>query len=45
MADAARRGRDLQDIEALCDRVVVIDRGTSVYDGSLAGLRTPRAAR
>ena len=29
---------DLQDIEALCDRVIVIDRGTSVYDGSLAGL-------
>ena len=29
---------DLQDIEALCDRVVVIDHGTAVYDGSLAGL-------
>jgi len=29
---------DLQDIEALCDRVIVIDHGTSVYDGSLAGL-------
>jgi len=29
---------DLQDIEALCRRVIVIDRGTSVYDGSLAGL-------
>jgi ABC-2 type transport system ATP-binding protein len=29
---------DLQDIEALCDRVVVIDHGTSVYDGTLAGL-------
>ncbi len=29
---------DLQDIEALCDRVLVIDHGTSVYDGSLAGL-------
>jgi len=29
---------DLQDIEALCDRVIVIDDGTSVYDGSLAGL-------
>ena len=28
---------DLQDIEALCDRVIVIDHGTSVYDGSLAG--------
>ena len=29
---------DLQDIEALCQRVIVIDHGTSVYDGSLAGL-------
>ena len=29
---------DLQDIEALCRRVVVIDHGTSVYDGPLAGL-------
>ncbi|MBC2934952.1 ATP-binding cassette domain-containing protein [Nocardioides sp. zg-1228] len=29
---------DLQDIEALCGRVIVIDDGTSVYDGSLAGL-------
>lgn len=29
---------DLQDIEALCDRVIVIDHGTSVYDGSLDGL-------
>jgi ABC-2 type transport system ATP-binding protein len=29
---------DLQDIEALCDRVIVIDHGTAVYDGSLAGL-------
>ena len=29
---------DLQDIEALCDRVVVIDHGTAVFDGSLAGL-------
>lgn len=29
---------DLQDIEALCDRVIVIDRGTSVYDGPLVGL-------
>src|SRR5215218_10793827 len=26
---------DLQDIEALCDRVIVIDRGTSVFDGPL----------
>ncbi len=29
---------DLQDIEALCDRVIVIDRGTSVFDGPLAAL-------
>jgi ABC-2 type transport system ATP-binding protein len=29
---------DLQDIEALCDRVIVIDHGTTVYDGTLAGL-------
>src|SRR5690242_15338577 len=29
---------DLQDIEALCDRVVVIDHGTSVFDGPLATL-------
>lgn len=31
---------DLQDIEALCERVIVIDHGTSVYDGTLAGLHT-----
>jgi ABC-2 type transport system ATP-binding protein len=29
---------DLQDIEALCDRVIVIDHGTSVFDGALADL-------
>ncbi|QBR91109.1 ABC transporter ATP-binding protein [Nocardioides euryhalodurans] len=29
---------DLADVEALCDRVIVIDHGTSVYDGSLTGL-------
>jgi ABC-2 type transport system ATP-binding protein len=29
---------DLQDIEALCDRVIVIDNGTAVFDGTLAGL-------
>lgn len=29
---------DLQDIEALCDRVVVIDHGTKVFDGTLAQL-------
>jgi ABC-2 type transport system ATP-binding protein len=26
---------DLQDIEALCDRVIVIDHGTAVFDGRL----------
>ena len=36
---------DLQDIEALCDRVVVIDHGTLVYDGPLAGLRASGGAR
>jgi ABC-2 type transport system ATP-binding protein len=29
---------DLQDIEALCRRVIVIDHGTAVFDGSLPGL-------
>ena len=29
---------DLQDIEALCDRVIVIDHGTKVFDGALAEL-------
>jgi ABC-2 type transport system ATP-binding protein len=29
---------DLQDIEALCRRVIVIDHGTTVYDGPLTGL-------
>jgi ABC-2 type transport system ATP-binding protein len=30
---------DLQDIEQLCGRVMVIDHGRLVYDGSTAGLR------
>ena len=30
---------DLQDIEALCDRVIVIDHGTAVFDGALTGLQ------
>jgi ABC-2 type transport system ATP-binding protein len=30
---------DLQDIEALCDRVIVIDRGTAVFDGPLDDLQ------
>jgi ABC-2 type transport system ATP-binding protein len=29
---------DLQDIVALCDRVIVIDHGTAVFDGELAAL-------
>jgi ABC-2 type transport system ATP-binding protein len=29
---------DLQDIEALCRRVIVIDHGTAVFDGPLSGL-------
>ena len=29
---------DLQDVEALCDRVLVIDHGTLAFDGPLAGL-------
>ena len=29
---------DLQDIEALCDRVIVIDHGTCVFDGELSDL-------
>ncbi|GGR39339.1 ABC-2 type transport system ATP-binding protein [Nocardioides luteus] len=31
---------DLGDIEALCDRVIVIDDGTAVFDGPLPSLRT-----
>ncbi|MFG3097074.1 ATP-binding cassette domain-containing protein [Streptomyces sp. NPDC048202] len=31
---------DLQDIEQLCSRVMVIDHGRLVYDGSLTGLHT-----
>ncbi len=30
---------DLDDIEELCERVVLIDRGQVLYDGPLAGLR------
>lgn len=36
---------DLQDIEALCDRVIVIDHGTAVFDGPLAGLHTHGESR
>ncbi len=35
---------DLQDIEQLCSRVMVIDHGSLVYDGSLAGLHTVGAS-
>jgi ABC-2 type transport system ATP-binding protein len=31
---------DLDDIEELCRRVILIDRGQVLYDGDLAGLRT-----
>ncbi|KQY64401.1 ABC transporter ATP-binding protein [Nocardioides sp. Root140] len=36
---------DLQDIEALCDRVIVIDHGTAVFDVSLAGLHQRGGSR
>jgi ABC-2 type transport system ATP-binding protein len=35
---------DLQDIEQLCSRVMVIDHGSLVYDGSLPGLHTQGAS-
>jgi ABC-2 type transport system ATP-binding protein len=35
---------DLDDIEALCSRVMVIDHGRMVYDGTLAGLRASQGA-
>ena len=30
---------DMNDIEALCDRVVIIDKGAIIYDGSVESLR------
>jgi len=36
---------DLQDIEALCDRVIVIDRGTRVFDGTLESLHRSGGSR
>jgi ABC-2 type transport system ATP-binding protein len=36
---------DLQDIEALCRRVIVIDHGTTVYDGPLTGLHQQGGSR
>lgn len=35
---------DLDDIEALCTRVMVIDHGHKVYDGTLEGLRASQGA-
>ena len=35
---------DLQDIEQLCSRVMVIDHGSLVYDGSLAALHSQGAS-
>ena len=36
---------DMGDIERLCDRVLVVDRGRLVYDGSLPGLAAQVGAR
>ncbi|ANY07292.1 ABC transporter ATP-binding protein [Pseudonocardia sp. HH130630-07] len=37
---------DMDDVERLCDRVLVLDRGRTLYDGALSGLsRTVRAER
>jgi len=36
---------DMQDIEALCDRVVVIDHGRIMHDGALAGFKARYAGR
>lgn len=33
----------MQDVEALCDRVIVIDHGSVAYDGTLADLKTKYA--
>ena len=30
---------DMQDIEKVCDRLIIIDEGTKVYDGELMGIR------
>ena len=35
---------DLDDIEALCSRVMVIDHGHQIYDGTLTGLRASQSA-
>ena len=36
---------DMQDIEALCQRVVVIDHGRIMHDGALEALKTKYGAR
>ena len=35
----------MADIQELCERVIIIHKGTKVYDGSLAGLEGDRAAK
>ena len=30
---------DMQDIEKVCDRLIIIDKGAKVYDGELSGIR------
>jgi len=30
---------DMQDIEKVCDKLIVIDKGEKIYDGSLLGIR------
>ena len=30
---------DMQDIEKTCNRLIIIDKGTKVYDGTLSGIR------
>jgi ABC-2 type transport system ATP-binding protein len=36
---------DMDDVEALCPRVMVVGRGKVLYDGAIAGLREKYAAR
>ena len=30
---------DMQDIEKVCDRLIIIDKGSKIYDGKLSGIR------
>ena len=30
---------DMQDIEKVCDRLIIIDEGSKIYDGELSGIR------